>query len=136
MPDSSHVGRRYEAPGQVIDRERVRAFAQAIAGEDSVAEPDAVNPTYAAVYCLFPTLGRVMGDPEVGINLAGLIHGEQSFEFQSPVRPGDTIDSTAEITSVEEKRGMTFIGVALASSRAGQPVCSGRALLIVRGGAS
>jgi hypothetical protein len=136
VPDSSHVGRRYEAPGQVIDRERVRAFAQAIAGEDSVAEPDAVNPTYAAVYCLFPTLGQVMGDPEVGINLAGLIHGEQSFEFHSPVRPGDTIDSTAEITSVEEKRGMTFIGVALAGSRAGQPVCSGRALLIVRGGAS
>jgi hypothetical protein len=136
MPDSTHVGRRYTAPGQVIDGERARAFAKAIAGEDAVVEPDAIPPTYAAVYCLFPTLGQVMGDPEMGIDLAGLIHGEQAFEFHSHVSAGDVIDSSAEIASVEAKRGMTFVGVSLESNRAGQPVCSGRALLIIRGGAS
>lgn len=136
MPDSSHVGRRYAAPGQVIDGERARAFAAAIAGGDSVAEPDTVPPTYAAVYCLFPTLGQLFGDPDIGINLAGLIHGEQSFEFASVVHPGDVIDSTAEIASVEEKRGMTFVGVDLEGRRGTERVCSGRALLIVRGGGS
>ena len=134
MPDHSHVGRTYSAPGQAVEAERARAFARAIAGDDEVAEPDAVPPTFAAVYLLFPALGQVFTDAELGINLAGLIHGEQEFTFHSPVRPGDTVDSTARIASVEDKRGMTFVGVELDSTRGGAPVCSGRALLIIRGG--
>jgi acyl dehydratase len=135
MPDASHVGRVYRAPGMVVEAERARAFASAIAGEDAVAEPEAVPPTYAAVYCLFPTLGQLFGDAELGINLAGLLHGEQKFSFHEPVRPGDVVESQARIASVQEKRGMTFVDVELeAATDAGRPVCSGRALLIIRGG--
>lgn len=137
MPDPSHVGRVYRAPGLVVEGERARAFAAAIAGADAVAEPEAVPPTFAAVYCLFPTLGQLFGDPDVGLDLAGLVHGEQRFSFHEPVRPGDVIDSRARIASVQEKRGMTFIEVDLESAREdGRPVCSGRALLIVRGAAA
>jgi hypothetical protein len=137
MPDPSHVGRVYRAAGTVVEAERARAFADAIAGEDAVAEPEAVPPTFAAVYCLFPTLGQLFGDPELDINLAGLIHGEQQFSFHEPVRPGDVVDSQARIASVQEKRGMTFVEVELeAATDAGRPVCSGRALLILRAGAA
>jgi|SRR5579884_2464173 len=133
MPDASHVGRRYTASGQEIDGERAARFAQAIAGGDPVAEPGAVPPTFAAVYLMFPALGQIFGDAEVGLNLAGLIHGEQGFEFHAPVHPGDVVDSEAEITSVEDKRGMTFVGVDMrASRRDGTAVCSGHALLISR----
>jgi hypothetical protein len=135
VPDPSHVGRTYRALGQVIDGDRAAAFARAIAGEDPVFEPGTVPPTYAAVYLLFPTLGQLFGDSEVGINLAGLIHGEQSFTFHDIVRPGDVVDSEARIASVEEKRGMTFVAVDLTARRPdGRPVCDGRALLIIRGG--
>jgi len=133
MPDSSHVGRSYRAEGQVVDGERAARFAASIAGNDEVYQPDTVPPTYAAVYCMFPALGQVFGDAEIGINLAGLIHGEQSFTFHEPVRAGDVVDSEATIASVEEKRGMTFVGVEMRSTREGTPVCSGRALLIIRG---
>ena len=134
MPDPSHVGRRYRAEGQAVDGERAERFAAAIAGGDPVHEPGSVPPTYAAVYLMFPALGQVFGDPEVNINLAGLIHGEQSFTFHRPVQPGEVVDSEAEITSVEEKRGMTFVGVDMTSTgKDGEPVCSGRALLIIRG---
>lgn len=133
MPDASHAGRVYRAPGTRIEPDRARAFASAIAGDDAVAEPGAVPPTFAAVYCLFPTLGQLFGDPEVGIDLAGLIHGEQSFSFHRPVRPGEVVDSRARIASVQDKRGMTFVDVELeATAEGGDPVCSGRALLIVR----
>lgn len=138
MPDRSHIGRRYEASGQVIDAERAAAFAGAIAGSDERALGGAVPPTYAAVYCLFPTLALLFTDPEVGVNLAGLIHGEQSFEWPEPVRPGDVVDSTAEIVDVEEKRGMTFLTLAVESQRPadGAVVCRGRSLMIIRGGQS
>ena len=133
MPDSSHVGRSYRAEGQVVDGTRAADFAKSIAGGDEVFQPGTIPPTFAAVYLMFPALGQVFGDAEVGINLAGLIHGEQSFTFHEPVAAGDVVDSEATIASVDDKRGMTFVGVDMRATRAGTPVCSGRALLIIRG---
>jgi hypothetical protein len=50
------------------------------------------------------------------------------------VAAGDVVDSEAVISSVDEKRGMTFVGVDMESKRQdGTPVCSGHALLIIRG---
>jgi acyl dehydratase len=136
MPDQSHVGRTYSAPGQVIDAARAQGMAQAIAGDGSAFEADAVPPTFAAVYCLAPTLAQLLTDPEVGINLAGLIHGEQIFEWPTAARPGDTVDASARIESVEDKRGMTFVRLAVEAVRPadGAVVCRGRSLMIVRGG--
>ncbi|GAC1345054.1 MAG: hypothetical protein NVSMB29_19120 [Candidatus Dormibacteria bacterium] len=138
MPDPSHVGRRYEAAGQLVDPAGAAQFARALAGADPVAEAGAVPPTYAAVYCLVPTLYQLFGDAEVGVNLAGMIHGEQSFEFPTPVRGGDVVDASCEILSIEDKRGMTFLEVGLRATRQtdGATVCTGRSLLIVRGGGS
>lgn len=133
MPDSSHVGRSYRAEGQVVDGTRAADFAKSIAGRDEVFQPGTIPPTFAAVYLMFPALGQVFGDAEVGINLAGLIHGEQSFTFHEPVAAGDVVDSEATIASVDDKRGMTFVGVDMRATRVGTPVCSGRALLIIRG---
>ena len=133
MPDQSHVGRRYEAGGQVVDGGGAQAFAKAIAGADDVFSAGAVPPTYAAFYCLFPTLYQLFGDAEVGVNLAGLVHGEQSFEWPTPVRAGDVLDATAVIASVEEKRGMTFLGIDHEARRQdGEIVCRGRSLMIIR----
>ncbi len=133
MPDQSHVGRRYEATGQVVDGAGAEAFAKAIAGSDDVFSPGTVPPTFAAVYCLFPTLYQLFGDAEVGVNLAGLVHGEQSFEWPAPVRSGDVVDASAVIASVEEKRGMTFLGIEHeAHTQAGETVCRGRSLMIIR----
>ncbi len=137
MPDHSHVGRRYSAPGQRIAPESARAMAEAIAGSGQVPEPDAVPPTFAAVYCLGPTLAQLFGDPEVGIDLAGLIHGDQSFEWPEPVRPGDVVDATAEIVSVETKRGMTFVRLAMEAVRPADHavVCRATSLMILRAAA-
>ena len=137
MPDHSHIGRRYEAPGQTIEPERSRAFAAAISGSDDVPFPGQVPPTYAAVYCLMPTYAQLFTDADVGVNLAGLIHGEQSFEWPEPVQEGDVVDASAEIANVEDKRGMTFLTLAVEAKRPsdGAVVCRGRGTLIIRGGA-
>jgi N-terminal half of MaoC dehydratase len=134
VPDHSHVGRRYSAPGQRIEPQAARALARAIAGADDVREPDAVPPTFAAVYCLGPTLAQLFGDADVGIDLAGLIHAEQSFEWPEPVHPGDVVDATAEITSVDTRRGMTFVRLAMEAIRPADQavVCRGTSLMIVR----
>ena len=133
MPDQSHVGRRYQAPGQLVDVGAAAAFGRAIAGPDEVFEEGAVPPTFAAVYCLFPTLYQLFGDAEVGVNLAGLVHGEQAFEWPAPVRGGDVVDATATIAAVEDKRGMTFLSIDHEATRQdGAVVCRGRSLMIIR----
>jgi len=134
MPDSSHVGRRYAAPGQVVDAEGAAAFAASVAGTDAAPTGlGAVPPTYAAVYCLSPTLGQIILDPEVGIRLEGMVHGEQEFTWHQPVRAGDTLDVEATIAGVVEKRGRVYITVELEARRAGggETVVTGRALLLV-----
>ena len=135
MPDRSHIGRRYEAPGQVIEPERSRRFAAAISGADGVPYPGQVPPTFAAVYCLGPTFAQLFTDAEVGVNLAGLIHGEQSFEWPAPVHEGDVVDASAEIVDVEDKRGMTFLTLAVEAKRPADDrvVCRGRSMMIIRG---
>jgi hypothetical protein len=137
VPDETHVGRRYSAPGQRIAAEPAAHLAAAIAGPDPVAEPGVVPPTFAVVYCLSPTFAQLFTDPEVGIDLAGLIHGEQSFEWPAPVHPGDVVDATTEITAVEVKRGMTFVRLAMEAVRPSDSavVCRGTALMIVRAAA-
>jgi hypothetical protein len=134
VPDQSHVGRRYSAPGQRIAPETAAQMAAAIAGPDTVAEPGTVPPTFAAVYCLSPTFAQLFADAEVGIDLAGLIHGEQSFEWPEQARPGDVVDAMTEITAVDVKRGMTFVRLAMEAVRTGDRavVCRGTALMIVR----
>ena len=112
-------------------------MAGAIAGRDAPFEPEAVPPTYAAVYCLAPAFAQLFSDEQVGLNLAGLIHGEQSFEWPQRVAAGDTVDASAEIVAVEEKRGMTFVTLAVEATRQsdGATVCRARSLMIVRGAA-
>jgi acyl dehydratase len=134
VPDQSHVGRRYSAPGQRIAPEAARAVAHAIAGGDPVREAEAVPPTFAAVYCLGPALAQLFSDQEVGIDLAGLIHGEQSFEWPAQVQPGDVVDATAEITGIDTKRGMTFVRLAMEATRPADDtvVCRATSLMIVR----
>jgi acyl dehydratase len=136
VPDQSHVGRRYSAPAQTIAPEAAAQMAAAIAGPDAVAEPGTVPPTFAAVYCLSPTFAQLFADAEVGIDLAGLIHGEQSFEWPEQSHPGDVVDAMTEITAVDAKRGMTFVRLAMEAVRTDDHavVCRGTALMIVRAG--
>ncbi|MGD1033154.1 MAG: MaoC family dehydratase [Candidatus Dormibacteria bacterium] len=134
MPDPSHAGRRYAAPGQRIGPERVAAYASAVSGGEQPFSPGSVPPAFAAVYCVQPALAEIFADPDLGLELAGLIHVEQSFEWPAPVHPGDVVDAAAEIISVETRRGLTFVTVGLeATNQAGATVCRGRTLLLTRG---
>jgi acyl dehydratase len=110
-------------------------MAAVIAGDDAANVDGSVPPTFAAVYCLAPSMAQLFGDAALGINLAGMIHGEQRFEWPALVTPGDVVDCEAEIVSVEEKRGMTFLGVRMQAHRPadGVTVCRGTSVLIIRG---
>lgn len=136
MLTADHVGRRYEAKGIALAPERVRAFAAALAGPEAppAGSPVDVPPTFAAVYCLSPILEQLFADSELGVDLAGLVHNEQSFEWPSPVAVGDVVDVAGEIAMVKSKAGLTFLTVDMSATKvSGEEVCRGRAVMIIRG---
>ena len=53
-------------------------------------------------------MGPAILDPELGINLAMMVHGLQEFEWFEPVVAGDTITTSVKVKDVFEKDGMEF----------------------------
>jgi acyl dehydratase len=73
-------------------------------------------------------------DPEVGINLAAMVHGEQEFVWGEPVCSGDEITTTAKITDIHERGGMGFyVFETVSTNQDGAEVVRGTWTNIVRG---
>ncbi|MEV4253451.1 MaoC family dehydratase N-terminal domain-containing protein, partial [Spirillospora sp. NPDC049652] len=65
----------------------------------AAGHPDVIAPpTFPIVVSLG---GGALGDPELGINFAMVVHGEQRFEYVRPVRAGDVVTCTSTITEIK-----------------------------------
>lgn len=131
MADPRFVGRRYQsAPFQVTETS-IRGFMQAI-GDLALDGELVAPPTYAMVYGFDP-YWQLWSDQEVALDVAHLVHAEQSFLFHRPVRPGDRITTEGRITGITERAGMEFVTFELsASDAADRPVSQATALFIIR----
>jgi len=129
--DRKHLGKRYGPFRFHVGREHVRDFVAAVGGGvpghvfsappllfhsatyrgDGEAGADVVAPpTFAAAFAIEP-FAQACSDPELGINVLRLVHGEQEFEFVEPVRPGDVLDTTGEITHVKDRGPLDWLEV-------------------------
>ena len=129
------LGRRYQAGPQIVDRERHRAYLEAVHGGEAW-EPSRPLATFAAVYLLWPIVPLLFSDPEVGLDLPRLLHGEQDFWFDRPVRFDEQLTPTGEVTRAEERRGMVFLELTCrGQDPGGRDVAHSRSLFLVRGAA-
>ena len=73
-------------------------------------------------------------DPEVGINLAMMVHGGQEFEWGKPVVAGDEITTTASVKDISERDGKGFyVFETVSTNQDGDTVATGTWTNIVRG---
>jgi acyl dehydratase len=98
--------------------EKIREYSLAIGAENPVHhDPEAAKaagfrdlvapPMFCVVYSA-PAMRPVILDPEVGINLAAMLHGSQEFEWDEPVCAGDVITTVPRCTEIYEKDGKGF----------------------------
>jgi len=118
----------YPTVAFVIDGDRVDAFA-------SVVEPGArgVPPTFPTVaeFAVFPD---VIADPRVGLDLARVLHGSQGYDYERPLRVGETLGATTRIESVRVRGGTGLLTLVTEFRDAeGVLVATGRCTLIERG---
>jgi acyl dehydratase len=161
MPfDPSVVGKKYGPSTYEVGAEKLREFAYAISGGvpsmgfSGTGAPSGLNPllhdqkageashyasiiaapSFANVFAIAP-FGQAVADPALGINLLMLVHGEQEFEFFSPVKPGDVITTVGEITKAFDKQGKDFLVVSTESkNQRGELVVKGTWTAVIRQG--
>jgi acyl dehydratase len=138
------IGKQWPATEYEVGREKIREFANAV-GEASPVHQDreaakaagfrdvVAPPMFCVVYSA-PALGPAILDPEVGINLAAMLHGSQEFEWGEPVCAGDVITTSTTCTEIYEKDGKGFyVFESVSNNQDGDQVVKGTWTDIVRG---
>jgi acyl dehydratase len=145
MPVSTEaVGKTYPPVSYEVGREKIREYANAIGASNPVHHEresaraagyrDVVAPPMFCVVYSAPALGPAVVDPEVGINLATMVHGGQEFVWGEPVCAGDEITTTARVTEIYERAGKGFyVFESVSTNQDGDEVVRGTWTDIVRG---
>jgi acyl dehydratase len=137
------IGRAFPSPEPYeITRVKIKEFADAIGDLNPIyrdqdaakaaGHPDVLAPpTFPIVLALG---GDSLDDPELGLNWAMVVHGEQRFEYRRPLRAGDVVITESTIA------GMRSIGrnerleiQTVITTMEGEHVCTAHNVLIERG---
>jgi acyl dehydratase len=114
MPlNRSFIGREYTSDQTYeVGREMIRKFADAIGDNNpayrdveaakALGHPDVIAPpTFLTVLGFRLGVGPV-GDPELGLNYALVVHGEQRYVHHRPVRAGDVLTATSTVEDIRD----------------------------------
>ena len=113
-----------------VSRERILEFARATG---STYDGGAAPATFPIVVA-FPAMNALIADPETGMALHRVVHGEQRFSHSRPVVPGDVLSVVLSVESLRQIGGADIIGTRCEGTDAvGEHVCTAVATLIHRG---
>jgi len=122
-------GKAYPPVRFRLEETRVRAFADAVGHRGP-----GVPPTIVTVPEIEAGLSNVVSDPDLGVDLARVLHGEQEYVWARPTALGEVLTAESTIESIRGKGGMQFIILRTElRDETGRLVVSGRSTLIVRG---
>lgn len=146
MPVSSDFVGRHYPPGApyVVSAAKIREFAEAIGATDPVHSDaqvarargfaDVIAPPTFAVLLTQQRDADFFLDPRAGVDLAHLVHAEQSFEHHRPLVAGDTVTGRLRVDSVRAVGGHTMVDTSVVLSVGEEPVCTTRTKVVIRGG--
>lgn len=132
MPvDAALAGRTFPpTEPYTVSREKILEFARATGSEYHDGPAPATFPIVVA----FAAMTALMEDPEVGIALQRVVHGDQRFVHARPVVAGDRLTATLTVDSLRQIGGADIIGTRSEITDAdGSPVCTAFATLVHRG---
>ena len=139
------VGKEYPPHEYEVGREKIREYARAVGETNPIhTDPEAARaagfsnvvapPMFAVVYSAMAMAPAIL-DPELGINLALMVHGGQEFEWSKPVVAGDVITTQARVKDIYDKNGMKFyVFESESKNQEGDTVVKGTWTDIVRAG--
>lgn len=112
----AHVGRTYPAtPAYAVSAAKIAEFARAL-GDDNpsyAGETPVAPPTFAAVVAA-PAWQQLFTDPELGLALRRIVHGDQRFDHRAPLQAGDVVSAALTIDKVRVRAGIEMITASVA----------------------
>ena len=132
MPvDDSLVGRTFPPTAAYdVSAAKIREFARATGSECDGGAAPATFPIVVA----FAAMTALMEEPEIGIALHRVVHGDQRFTHTRPVVAGDELTATLTVDSLRHIGGADIIGTRTEIVDAHEkPVCTAFATLVHRG---
>src|SRR3954447_11739 len=143
------IGREYAADDTYeVSRELIRRFADAI-GDPSQAYRDVEaakalgHPEVIAPPTFLTVLGFRFGGPgpmarpELGLNYALVVHGEQRFVHHRPVRAGDVLKIVSSVADIRDAGRNELMTTKMAiTTTDGEPVADTYSTIVSRGTAA
>jgi acyl dehydratase len=143
--NTDYIGRTFDpSEPYEVSRVKIAEFASAIgepsplcrdrAAAQAAGYPDVIAPPTFAIVVGAANSARVTHDPDLGVNYAMVVHGEQSFSHARPIHAGDVLVSQTTIESIRPVGSMTTMtSVTDIRTTDGEHVCTARSTLVERG---
>jgi acyl dehydratase len=143
--NTDFVGRSYPpSVPYLVGREKVREFARALGVTDPVTTDieaarargyaDVVAPPTYAIRLSLAAVEKVATDPELGLDYARVVHGDQRFEYTRPIVAGDELVCQVTIDGIRSVAGNDMITArADITTTAGEHVVTSYSVLVARG---
>ncbi|MFZ4182964.1 FAS1-like dehydratase domain-containing protein [Streptomyces pseudogriseolus] len=120
--DQSFVGRTYPPTEPYeVGREKIREFAEAVGDANpaytdteaarALGHPDVIAPPTFVFAITFKAAGQVIADPQLGLDYSRVVHGDQKFAYNRPVRAGDRLTVTSTIETIRTMAGNDILDV-------------------------
>jgi len=101
---SGLVGKRYRGGSWTIDQAEIEAYADATDdGNPAYRGAEAVAPPMYHVRPLIDLMLSMAKDPELGIDVLRLVHGEHAMKFLRPLAPGEVLELHGAAGSIERQ---------------------------------
>ena len=141
------IGRTFppSAPYEVT-RVKVAEFADAIGDgnplyRDRAAAleagfPDVIAPPTFPIVITMASSGQAMSDPDLNLNYAMVVHGEQRFSYERPLHAGDVVTAQVTISDIKSIGSNSLMTTSTRISTVdGEHVCTAYGTLVERGAA-
>jgi acyl dehydratase len=143
-PKTEAIGKTSEPVSYAVGREKIREYASAVGETNALHHDveaaraagyaDVVAPPMFAVVYAGRAVAPLLFDPDVGLDLAMMVHGGQEFRWGPLVVAGDEITTVGSIKDIADRGGMAFyVFESISKNQDGETVCIGTWTNIVRG---
>ncbi len=134
--NAATIGRRYRTSAEFVRLEAISDYAAAtndLNPRYEGAAPAAIAPPLLPVRLLWDVCKKVVFDPEVGVDMLRLVHGEQDMVFHDVLRPWDLVAARATVLAVDRKASGEVLTVGQRLMRDGECVTEVKSAYFIRG---
>ena len=101
-PDA--IGRTFKGAEVTITQNQIDAFCAVLGESDNSVAP----PTFSIRISLDQSQS-VLTSPEVGVNWDRIVHGDQKFEINQPLKAGDVVRCDSTLEAYKQVAGNEFV---------------------------